>query len=146
MICQCLADQLFSEAKDTGKSRYLAITEFNNCFIIQSPSLFFIIIFSMIAQGSDLPFSYKSVVSITHEQNKTCLVFFKTINTETQLDSIAHEQTIICRSRGLLSANEKQEKHASNDNPRYHSFDCMIFSSFLLAQSKPPDLQISAYK
>ena len=96
MICQCLADQLFAEAKDAGKSRYLAITEFNNCFIIQSPSLFFIIIFSMIAQGSDLPFSYKSVVSITHEQNKTCLVFFETINMETQLDSIAHEQTIIC--------------------------------------------------
>ena len=29
--------------------------------------------------------------------------------------SIAHEQTIICRSRGLLSANEKEGKHASND-------------------------------
>ena len=26
---------------DTDKSRYFAITEFNNCFIIRSPSLFF---------------------------------------------------------------------------------------------------------
>ena len=28
-----------------NKSRYLVITEFNNCFIIRSPSLFFMIIF-----------------------------------------------------------------------------------------------------
>ena len=76
------------DLRDIGKSRYLAITGFNNCFIIQSPSLFFMIIFSLIAQGSDLPFLHKSVVSITHEQNIIC--------SRTQLDSIAHEQTIIC--------------------------------------------------
>ena len=64
---------------------------------------------SMTAQESDLPFSHKSVVSVTHEQN--------IIRSKTRLDSIAHEQTIICRqeavickSRGLLSANEKKEK------------------------------------
>ena len=32
------------------------------------------------------------------------------------LDDIAHEQTIICRSRGGLSADEKEEKFASNDH------------------------------
>ena len=43
----------------------------------------------------------KSVVSITYvdEQNVVC--------SQTQLDDIAHEQTIICKqSRGGLSANE----------------------------------------
>ena len=74
--------------RDTGKSRYFAITEFNNCFIIRSPSLFLIIDqvkmsnHSLTAQGNDLPFSRKSVVSITHEQN---------ICSKTQFDSIAHE-------------------------------------------------------
>ena len=29
------------DVRDTGKSQYFAITEFNNCFIIRSPSLFF---------------------------------------------------------------------------------------------------------
>ena len=51
VICLWRADQLFAEAearlrqiidlRDTDKSRYFAITEFNNCFIIRSPSLFF---------------------------------------------------------------------------------------------------------
>ena len=41
-------------------------------------------------QFTDLPFSHKSVVSITHEQN-------------------------ICRTRGGISANEK-EGNTSNDN------------------------------
>ena len=49
-----------------------------------------------------------------HVQNIIC--------SQTQLDSIVHEQTIICgqllicRSRGGLSANETKEKFASNDN------------------------------
>ena len=33
------------DRQDTDKSQYFAITEFNNCFIIRSPSLSFIIIF-----------------------------------------------------------------------------------------------------
>ena len=41
---------------------------------------------SVTARATDLPFSHQSVVSITHEQN------------------------IICRSRGGLSANEKEGK------------------------------------
>ena len=36
---------------DTDISRFSAITSFNNCFIIRSQGLF-----SLIAQGSDLPF------------------------------------------------------------------------------------------
>ena len=93
IICRSPRLRQIIDLRDTSKSRDLAITEFNNSFIIQSPSLFFIIIFSLIAQGSDLPFSHKSVVSITHEQNIICS---KTLS-KTQLDSIAHKQTIICR-------------------------------------------------
>ena len=33
--------QIIIDLRDTEKSRYFAITEFNNCFIIRSPSLFF---------------------------------------------------------------------------------------------------------
>ena len=41
---------------------------------------------------------------------------------QTQLDDIAHEPTIVCRSRGGLSANEKEEQFALNDNKNYSSF------------------------
>ena len=51
------------------------------------------------------------MVSLTREQNIIC--------SQIQLDDMAHEQTILCRSRGRLSANEKEEKFASNDNARY---------------------------
>ena len=64
------------------KSRYFAITEFNNCFIIRPPlpSQFSRGSFdqlkmsnqSLTARGTDLPFSHKSMLSITHEQNIIC--------------------------------------------------------------------------
>ena len=52
------------------------------------------------------------MVSFTHEQNIIC--------SQTQLEDISQEQTIVCRhycrSRGGLSANEKEEKFASHGN------------------------------
>ena len=64
-------------ARHTDKSRYFAVIEFNNCFIIRSPSLFFLM--NIVGRRSDLPFSRKSdrkkeksTVSFTHEQNITC--------------------------------------------------------------------------
>ena len=57
------------------------------------------------------------MVSFTHEQN--------TIYSQTQLDDIAHDPTLVYRSRVGLSANEKEEQFASNDNKSYlfiHSF------------------------
>ena len=54
------------------------------------------------------------MVSFTHEQNSIC--------SQKQLNDIAHEHTIICRQlfaghvHGGLSANEKEETFASNDN------------------------------
>ena len=47
-------------------------TEFHNCFIIRSPSLFSYFNHFLAAQGSYLPFSLESVVQITHEQNIIC--------------------------------------------------------------------------
>ena len=45
------------DLQDTDKSRYFAIIEFNNCFIIRSPRLFSYFNHFLAAQGSDLPFS-----------------------------------------------------------------------------------------
>ena len=80
---------------DTDKSRYFVITEFYNCFIIRSPSVFFFLM-NVLGKRSYLPFSRKSdrkkeksTVSFTHVQNIICR--------KSQLDGIAHEQTIICR-------------------------------------------------
>ena len=78
--------------RDTDKSRYFVITEFNNCFIIHRVCF----LRNIFGKRSDLPFSRKSdrkkeksTVSFTHVQNIIC--------SQTQLDGIAHEQTIICR-------------------------------------------------
>ena len=68
------ADELIIETqiivlRDNDKSRFFAITEFYNCFIIRSPRLFSHLNRSRRAQGNDLPlFSHKSVITITHEQ------------------------------------------------------------------------------
>ena len=74
----------------TEKSRYFAITEFHNSFITRSQSLFFNYLRSdlLISSKSDRK-KEKNVVSLTHEQN--------IIYSLTQLDAIAHEQTIIWR-------------------------------------------------
>ena len=72
------------DLRDSGK--YFAITEFNSCFIIRSPSLFW----NEYPWEANLPFSRKSdrkkeksMVSFTHEQNIIC--------SQTQLDDISYE-------------------------------------------------------
>ena len=60
---------------------------------------------SLPAQGTDPPFSHKSIVSITHEQNIICS---KTLNC----------RRLFVGSRGELSAYEKEGKNASNDNAK----------------------------
>jgi len=44
--------------RDTDKLRYFAITQFSNCFIIQSPSLFSYVNHSLTIQGSHLQSGY----------------------------------------------------------------------------------------
>ena len=75
---------------------------------------------NIFGKRSDLPFSCKSyrkkeksVVSFAHEQNAICS------HSQTKMDDSAHEQTIIWRQLFGLSANEKQEKIAANDNKSY---------------------------
>ena len=55
------------------------------------------------------------MVSFMHEQIVICR--------QTQLDDIVHD----CRSLGGLSANEKEEKFASNDNYVIYSFSDQSF-------------------
>ena len=55
------------------------------------------------------------MVSFMHEQIVICR--------QTQLDDIVND----CRSRGGLSANEKEEKFASNDNYVIYSFSDQSF-------------------
>ena len=42
IICRSRRLRQIIDLRDTDKSRYFATTEFNNCFIIRSPSLFFV--------------------------------------------------------------------------------------------------------
>ena len=69
---------------------------------------------SLTARGTDPPFSHKSVVSITHEQNIIC-----------SKELICRQ--LFCRSRGGLSANEKKGKNTSNDNQF-----CLLISEALV--------------
>ena len=83
VICQWRAlDRLrqIIDLRDNDKSPYFAITEFNNCYHSVTEFAFLINIFGK------LPFSRKSD---RKKQNIVC--------SQTQLDDIAHEQTIICR-------------------------------------------------
>ena len=103
IICRSLkAEANNIDLRGSEKSQYFAITEFNNNnyrFIIRSPTCCLI---EILGKQSDLPFSHKSdhkkeksVVSFTHEQNIIC--------NQTQLDDIAHDQTIINFCRQLFA-------------------------------------------
>ena len=91
MICQCLSRRLrqIIDLRDTDNSRYFAITEFNNCFIVPSPSLSFDKYLREATIFTQECKMEKSVVSLTHEQNIIC--------SPIKLDDITQEQTAICR-------------------------------------------------
>jgi len=117
VICQWRADQLLQiiDLWDTDKSQYFAITEFNyhsvNEFVFWMNIWDFVIFTQNWSQERE-----KQLVSFVHEQSTSVIC------SQTLLDDIAHEQTIICRQlfagdmHGGLSANEKEEIFASNDN------------------------------
>ena len=77
--------QIIIHLRDSDKSRYFAISESNNCFIIRSPSLFFTQQRSQ--EGEKRWF---------HLRMSRILVAAKR-QSQTQLDDIAQEQTIISR-------------------------------------------------
>ena len=121
VICRWRADQLrlrqIIDPRDTDKSRYYAITEFNNCFIIRSPSLFFNYL------RSDLPFSHAKAIAGRRKAwfllGKSRIFFAPKHKPNTIGRHCAwadnYLKAVICRSRVRLSANEKEEKFAFND-------------------------------
>ena len=76
------------DLRDTDKSRYFAITELNNCFIIRSSSLFFNE-YSGEAKRSAIFTQERSQEGEKHGSLYACAEYY--------LDGIAHEHTIICR-------------------------------------------------
>ena len=69
---------LLIDLRDTDKSRYFWISEFNNCFIIRSPSLFF--------------------NEYLREAKRSTIFHVRVIAKHTtQLDDTAHEQNVIRR-------------------------------------------------
>ena len=88
------------DLRDTDKPGYFAITEFNNCFIIQS--LFFL--------------STKDVKSLSDSSGNRSAIFtqergFNYAWAEYYLQQNTYLEAVICRSRGGLSANEKDGKN-----------------------------------
>ena len=83
-ICQVTGQRLrqIIDLRDTDKSRYFAITEFNNCFIIRLQIFFVMNIFG---KGQERQTEIKWLPS-----------HFAHLCGQTQLDDIVHEQTIIC--------------------------------------------------
>ena len=82
-----------TDLQHTDKSQYFVITKFNNCFVIRSQSLSFNEYLLEVKRSAILHKSNhkkeKSVVSFTHEKNIIC--------SQTWLEDIGCEQTIICR-------------------------------------------------
>ena len=73
VICMWLRQII--DLRDTDKSRYFTITEFNNCFIIRSPSLFPYLNHSLTAQGSHTR-EWLHLYATTHEQTIICRQLF----------------------------------------------------------------------
>ena len=59
IICRSRRLRQIIDLRDNEKSRYFAVTEHNNCFIIRSPSLFSYFNHFLAVRGRDLPFSIK---------------------------------------------------------------------------------------
>ena len=128
IICRSRRLRQIIDLQDTGKSWYFVITEFNNCFIIQSPRLFSYFNHFLTAQGSDLPFFLENVVPSTHEQNIIC--------SKTRLDGTTHEQTIICRQ--LFAGHVVDSRPMERQKKTHRMIMCMsakkLFAYFHLAK------------
>ena len=108
IICRSWRLRQIIDLRDTGKSWYFVITEFNNCFIIRSYFNHF-----LTAQGSNLPFFSRKRCSYYawaeyHLQKNTFRRYYAWAD--------HYLQAVICRSRGGLLANENGGKNPSNDN------------------------------
>ena len=113
IICRDRRLRQIFELRDTDKSRYFAITEFNNCFIIRSPGLFF----NEYLLEAKRSFSFPVLTLLTRsgveiakwsaiftqkrsqEGEKRGFIYVEQniICSQTQLEDSAHKQTIIRR-------------------------------------------------
>ena len=93
----------------------------------------FVFLINVLGKRRDLPFSRKSdrkkeksTVSFTHVQNITC--------SQTQLDGIAHEQTIICRQlfAGHVVGSRPMKRKKNLIIVYYLSQHCTIIHIFLI--------------
>ena len=112
-----------TDLRNTDKSRYFAITEFKDCFIIRPTSL---CVMNIFGKRSDLSFFTQER---PQEGEKRCFVYawaeYYCGPTQglTQLDDIAYEQTIICRQ--LFAGHVvgfrpiKRKKNAWNDKVHF---------------------------
>ena len=111
-LCQWWADQYYwlrqiIDLRDTDKSWYFAITEFNNCFIIRSQSLFFFNEYRREAKRSAIFMQQQS-----QEGEKLGFIYSWTEyylrpNKDGQHCTWADHylKAVMCRSHGGLSAN-----------------------------------------
>lgn len=72
---------------------------------------------------------WPSLIDVLPFDHWVCLFFFS------KLDNTAHEQTIICRTRVGISANEKEEKFATNDNNNYWMLENIIWKCAMLLKA-----------
>ena len=102
--------------QDTDKSRYFAITEFNNNFVssFDHQVCFHILITSWELREVICHFSLKNVVLMIHEQNIIC--------SKTQLDGTTHEGSYLQVTWWALGQ-WKGRKNAWNDKPRAQSIE-----------------------
>ena len=93
IICRSRKLRQIIDLRDTDKSRYFAITESNNCFIIRSPSLVcFVNEYPREAKRSAIFTQERSQEGEKHGFLYACAEYYLQ-------DGIAHEQTIICRQQ-----------------------------------------------
>ena len=125
IICQSLRLSQIVDLRDTDKSRYFVITNFNNCFNIRLNSLFSYLSHSLTIQGSDLPFfaqeRHKSVVTMTQNlfQNTFRRSYAIVIKTPYEYIRVTH---------GYIRVH-KSDIRIHTSNMRVHTSDTRIHTS-----------------
>ena len=88
LVIISISDLQITDLRDPDKSRYIGLTDFNNCFLIPSPVCFQFEIHLSQLKEAICHVSQKSVVLITHDdQNIMCR--------KRRLDGTTHELSFI---------------------------------------------------
>ena len=128
IICRSRRLRQIIDVRDTGKSRYFVITEFNNCFIIRSPSLFFN---EYLREAKRSAFFHAITYHACFRLRINRILFAAKHSWMTLRMSRLLFVGSFCRWHGGLSANEKEEKFASNDNSHWLDNDLLKFNWIL---------------